>query len=241
MLRTRGTGPRLFLCETTKTMRRFGDGSDAFRPSKQHRKDVRSSGTFRRTLISLLVSSFRCNLFQDVLVNNAGIFTEYKDYISPAGGPGASISKHPTADWDRQVGINQTGVYLGIKHGSGSMERNKAPEGKSIINFSSLGSLKARFVDLPFLTLVSIAGFMGAGPITYVSHIRYRALQQTYIMYGFADRNEMGRPRNHKTRSPLPRPERNPLQFDPPWHIPHRHPKRFAVRCQTNSGEDREE
>ncbi|KAI9022645.1 short-chain dehydrogenase/reductase SDR [Hyaloraphidium curvatum] len=73
----------------------------------------------------------------DVLLNNAGVGAEYSEYMRPHEDGAASIAKHPTADWRRLCSINQDGVYFGIKHGAGSMERNPVPEGKSIVNISS--------------------------------------------------------------------------------------------------------
>jgi NAD(P)-dependent dehydrogenase (short-subunit alcohol dehydrogenase family) len=70
----------------------------------------------------------------DVLVNNAGIAAESSEYTT---NPQASISAHSTADWQKMVNINMTGVYFGTKHGAASMERNPVVEGKSIINISS--------------------------------------------------------------------------------------------------------
>ncbi|KAI9003795.1 short-chain dehydrogenase/reductase SDR [Hyaloraphidium curvatum] len=72
----------------------------------------------------------------DVLVNNAGIAAEFSNHMAAEAGP-ASISSYPTADWRRMVAVNMDGVFFGIREGAGSMERNPAPEPKSIINVSS--------------------------------------------------------------------------------------------------------
>lgn len=52
------------------------------------------------------------------------------------------------------MAVNCTGVYFGIREGAGSMLKNKLPEGKSIVNFSS------------------VAGFMGGTPFAYVRFFR---------------------------------------------------------------------
>ena len=68
----------------------------------------------------------------DILVNNAGI------------GTGALVTEMTLAQWDRQVAINLTGVFLGTKHAIPAMRQPK-PEGSyrggSIINISSVAGL----------------------------------------------------------------------------------------------------
>jgi cyclopentanol dehydrogenase len=63
----------------------------------------------------------------DVLVNNAGV-----------GGGGVGIVEFAEADWDRIVGVNATGVFLGTKHAALAMRRTG---GGSIINISSVYGL----------------------------------------------------------------------------------------------------
>lgn len=60
----------------------------------------------------------------DVLVNNAGVFP------NPV-----SIDEETLEDWNRVMGINLTGTFLGIKHGMKAMKRGN---GGSIINISSV-------------------------------------------------------------------------------------------------------
>ena len=68
----------------------------------------------------------------DILVNNAGI------------GIGVPITEMSLEQWNRQLAINMTGVFLGMKHGIPAMRRTK-PEGEyrggSIINISSVAGL----------------------------------------------------------------------------------------------------
>lgn len=68
----------------------------------------------------------------DVLVNNAGI------------GTGAAVTDMTLDQWNRQVAINLTGVFLGVKHSIPAM-RTAKPEGSyrggSIINISSVAGL----------------------------------------------------------------------------------------------------
>ncbi|MDQ0867318.1 SDR family NAD(P)-dependent oxidoreductase [Arthrobacter globiformis] len=59
----------------------------------------------------------------DILINNAGI-------LSLNG-----ISKIERTDWDRTININQTSVWLGMKHGVALMRENG--KGGSIVNLSS--------------------------------------------------------------------------------------------------------
>lgn len=59
----------------------------------------------------------------DVLVNNAGIGT-FED-----------VEKETREGWDRMIAINQTGVWLGMKHGGVAM---KETGGGSIVNLSSI-------------------------------------------------------------------------------------------------------
>ncbi|GGE17332.1 dehydrogenase [Polymorphobacter glacialis] len=68
----------------------------------------------------------------DVLVNNAGI------------GTGCAVTEMTLDQWNRQVAINLTGVFLGTKHSIPAMRADK-PEGSyrggSIINISSVAGL----------------------------------------------------------------------------------------------------
>ncbi|MEX0755258.1 MAG: glucose 1-dehydrogenase [Actinomycetota bacterium] len=58
----------------------------------------------------------------DVLVNNAGIISE-----------GGAVDE-PEEDWHRVLGVNQTGVFLGMKHAVPAMRR---AGGGAIVNISS--------------------------------------------------------------------------------------------------------
>jgi 3alpha(or 20beta)-hydroxysteroid dehydrogenase len=64
----------------------------------------------------------------DVLVNNAGI------------GHTATIGKHTLGDYERVIGVNQTGVFLGIRS---AIEPMKSAGGGSIVNTSSGAGLRA--------------------------------------------------------------------------------------------------
>ncbi len=80
----------------------------------------------------LMASTLRLFGRLDILVNNAGI------------GTGAPITEMTLDQWNRQVGINLTGVFLGTKHAIPAM-RTAKPEGSyrggSIINISSVAGL----------------------------------------------------------------------------------------------------
>ncbi len=63
----------------------------------------------------------------DVLVNNAGISGS------------AETDLYDTAAWNRLMGINSTGVFLGMKHGIAAMK--KQGRGGSVINLSSISGI----------------------------------------------------------------------------------------------------
>jgi NAD(P)-dependent dehydrogenase (short-subunit alcohol dehydrogenase family) len=67
----------------------------------------------------------------DVLVNNAGISGS------------AEQDLYDTAAWNRLMGINATGVFLGMKHGIKAMKRRGAQgrKGGSVINLSSVSGI----------------------------------------------------------------------------------------------------
>jgi NAD(P)-dependent dehydrogenase (short-subunit alcohol dehydrogenase family) len=63
----------------------------------------------------------------NVLVNNAGISGS------------AEQDLYDTAAWNRLMGINATGVFLGMKHGIAAMKKNA--NGGSVINLSSISGI----------------------------------------------------------------------------------------------------
>ena len=63
----------------------------------------------------------------DVLVNNAGISGS------------AEQDLYDTAAWERLMGVNATGVFLGMKHGVAAMKRTG--RGGSVINLSSISGI----------------------------------------------------------------------------------------------------
>jgi NAD(P)-dependent dehydrogenase (short-subunit alcohol dehydrogenase family) len=63
----------------------------------------------------------------DVLVNNAGISGS------------AEQDLYDTAAWNRLMGVNATGVFLGMKHGIAAMK--KTGRGGSVINLSSISGI----------------------------------------------------------------------------------------------------
>ena len=80
----------------------------------------------------LIASTLRLFGRLDILVNNAGI------------GTGVSVVDMTLDQWNRQVAINLTGVFLGTKHSIPAM-RTAKPEGTyrggSIINISSVAGI----------------------------------------------------------------------------------------------------
>lgn len=88
-----------------------------------HHHDVRDAESWSTIVKQTLSDHGRI----DVLVNNAGIFRI------------ASMAETDQALWDDTIGINQTGVFLGMQTVSPSMVENK---GGSIINISSIAGLR---------------------------------------------------------------------------------------------------
>ena len=68
----------------------------------------------------------------DVLVNNAGIFSN------------CAVEDTPLEQWQRVLDVNLTGVFLGCKHGVKMMKRNPAGPSGSIINLSSVVGLRGQ-------------------------------------------------------------------------------------------------
>jgi NAD(P)-dependent dehydrogenase (short-subunit alcohol dehydrogenase family) len=107
----------------TRTMIEIAGGSAQFR-GQDVTEEPRWAELIERTL----------TLFGrlDILVNNAGI------------GIGVPITEMSLEQWNRQLAINMTGVFLGMKHGIPAMRQPK-PEGDyrggSIINISSVAGL----------------------------------------------------------------------------------------------------
>ncbi len=72
----------------------------------------------------------------DVLVNNAGV-----------GEGGDKITAFTVAQWDRILGVNATGVFLGTRHAARAMRRTG---GGSIINISSIYGLVGAPGEAPY-------------------------------------------------------------------------------------------
>ena len=85
--------------------------------------DVSSDDQWRQAIGDTLDANGRL----DVLVNNAGV-----------GGGGDKITDLTVAQWDRILGVNATGVFLGTRHAARAMRRTG---GGSIINISSVYGL----------------------------------------------------------------------------------------------------
>ncbi|HET8569666.1 MAG TPA: glucose 1-dehydrogenase [Candidatus Limnocylindria bacterium] len=83
------------------------------------RLDVSDEAAWRRVVADTVARDGRL----DVLVNNAGI------------GAFADVEKETREGWDRVIAVNETGVWLGMKHAVPEMRR---AGGGSVVNVSSI-------------------------------------------------------------------------------------------------------
>lgn len=72
----------------------------------------------------------------DVLVNNAGILHA------------AQLVNYDTADWDRVIAVNQTGVFFGMRAAARRMV--EVGDGGSIVNVSSVAGLEGVFGSMAY-------------------------------------------------------------------------------------------
>lgn len=99
------------------TVKLLGDASGA------HKLDVASEPAWQ----GLMAKCLELHKRLDVLVNCAGI------------GRAGNFEDLSLEDWDAQVAVNLTGVFLGCKHGVKAMRQ--AGNGGSIVNISSIAGL----------------------------------------------------------------------------------------------------
>jgi NAD(P)-dependent dehydrogenase (short-subunit alcohol dehydrogenase family) len=98
----------------------------------------------------------------DVLVNNAGLF-----------GP-SSVLDCPLAEWNEVLAVNQTGVFLGIKHCAPAMRR---AGGGSIINVCSvLGTFGTDFAFAYHVSKGALHMLTRAAAVTLAPVIRVNLL-----------------------------------------------------------------
>lgn len=100
-----------------ETLKSVGSGASA------HKVDVTSEPAWQKLMAMCLDQHGRL----DVLVNCAGI------------GRAGNFEELSLDDWDMQIAVNLTGVFLGCKHGVKAMRA--AGNGGSIINISSIAGL----------------------------------------------------------------------------------------------------
>jgi len=84
--------------------------------------DVTDEKQWEATIAKVMASSGQL----DVLVNNAGISGS------------AEKDLYDTAAWERLMGVNATGVFLGMKHGIAAMKKHRRG---SVINLSSISGI----------------------------------------------------------------------------------------------------
>jgi len=91
-------------------------------------QDVRSEENWQEVIATVVAQQGRL----DVLVNNAGIFTN------------RPVDETPLEDCQRVLDVNLTGVFLGCKHGVRQMKNNTGKTAGSIINHSSVPGLRGQ-------------------------------------------------------------------------------------------------
>ena len=91
-------------------------------------QDVRSEDGWQRVIAEVVARHGRL----DVLVNNAGIFTN------------CPVDETPLEDWQRVLDVNLTGVFLGCKYAVRQMKQNPDGPSGSIVNLSSVVGLRGQ-------------------------------------------------------------------------------------------------
>jgi NAD(P)-dependent dehydrogenase (short-subunit alcohol dehydrogenase family) len=108
----------------------------------------------------------------NVLINNAGISHR------------ADVEETDMETWERTIAVNQTGVFLGIKHGIRAMKAGREP--CSIVNTSSIEGLVAESAFFAYcaskaaVTLMTRAAALTCGEKRYP--IRVNSVHPGYIM-----------------------------------------------------------
>ena len=108
----------------------------------------------------------------NILINNAGI--SYR----------ADVEETDLEIWDRTIAVNQTGVFLGIKHGILAMKDSQEP--CSIVNTSSIEGIVAESAFFAYcaskaaVTLMTRAAALSCGEKRYP--IRVNSVHPGYIM-----------------------------------------------------------
>jgi NAD(P)-dependent dehydrogenase (short-subunit alcohol dehydrogenase family) len=99
----------------------------------------------------------------DVLVNNAGVIT--------TGG----VVDEPLESWDRVIAINQTGVFLGMKHAIPAMRR---AGGGAIVNIASVLGVRGASDYIAYqASKAAVLAMTRCAAITHAAeHIRVNAV-----------------------------------------------------------------
>jgi len=108
----------------------------------------------------------------DALVNNAGVSIQ------------RTFSNCTMADWDKTIAVNQTGVFLGIKHGAALMTR-----GGAIVNISSAAGMTGYFSAAYTASKWAVRGMTKSAAMEFAdAGIRVNSIHPGFVRTPMTDR-----------------------------------------------------
>ncbi len=109
----------------------------------------------------------------DVLVNNAGVTNR------------STIVKCELIDWEKVISVNQTGVFLGMKH---CFELLKTSGKSSIINISSVSGLTGYFAASYTASKWAVRGLTKTAAMEFAEWgIRVNSVHPAYVLTPFVE------------------------------------------------------